>query len=201
MRKIGVYCLITVTAFLLIVDLSLAQETKTLIGSGNDYGFAWMLELKTNSIKGDMGASYAVNGGVLVNRTAIFGLGFGLNLTHDVVNYGYFGLYGNYAFNPSELFHITAHLLLGTGSARDYDRPKSSTFDNFGNITGSGFYIIEPGINVEMNFSERVRFYAGFSFSLVSGLDEDHEKIATSKVTNKDLCGFIFNIGVKFVKF
>ncbi|MFC1725166.1 hypothetical protein ACFL4T_06040 [candidate division KSB1 bacterium] len=201
MKKFLTFCLIVAVAFILTADISYSQETKTLIGAGTDYGSAWMFELKTNSVKGDAGTLFGVNGGILINKTAVLGLGLNLNVTHDVVNYGYFGLYGNYTFNPDELFHISGHLMIGTGSARAYERPKTSTFDDFWNITGAGFYIIEPGINAEMNFSEKVRIYAGLSYSLVSGLDEDHEKITTSGVTNKDLSGINFNIGVKLVKF
>jgi len=37
-----------------------------------------------------------------------------------------------------------------------------------------------------------------WSYCLFTGLDEDDELIAKTKVTNKDLSGLNFNIGVKF---
>ena len=53
---------------------------------------------------------------------------------------------------------------------------------------------------MELNLTEKSQLLAGLSYRLVTGLDEDHELISVSKVTNKDLSGIFFNIGVKFGK-
>jgi len=89
-------------------------------------------------------------------------------------------------------------LLLGGGSTKDYQNPKTSPFDNFGNITGPGFYVVEPGINAEMNLHTKVRLVAGLSYRFVFGLDSSHTLVSLTNVNNRDLSGLNLNVGVKF---
>jgi len=109
----------------------------------------------------------------------------------------YLGLLCQYTYLPEELIHGSAQVLLASGSTKDYEMEKSSFFDNYGNITGPGFFLIEPAVNAELNLSLKTRLVMGLGYRMVSGLDEDHELISTTKVTNEDLSGLNFNIGVK----
>jgi hypothetical protein len=59
---------------------------------------------------------------------------------------------------------------------------------------------MEPGLNLEVNLSNRVTLVAGMSYRYVSGLDENNENVFVTRVTNEDLSGLNFNIGLKFVK-
>ena len=69
--------------------------------------------------------------------------------------------------------------------------------DNFGNTSGPGFYIIEPGINAEINLHDTARLMVGLSYRIVSGLDEDDELIQDTHVKSGDFSGFHINIGIK----
>jgi len=89
---------------------------------------------------------------------------------------------------------------IASGTTKDYEDPKSSLFDNFWNITGAKFYLVEPGINIEINLSRRMSFVAGVSYRNVMGMAEDDENISLTKVTNEDLSGVNFNVGLKFGK-
>lgn len=70
--------------------------------------------------------------------------------------------------------------------------------DNYGNITGPGFFLIEPAFNAELNLSAKTRLILGLGYRIVTGLDEDHELISKTKVTNKNLSGLNVILGVKF---
>ncbi|MCK4900007.1 MAG: hypothetical protein KAS38_14605 [Anaerolineales bacterium] len=76
-------------------------------------------------------------------------------------------------------------------------REKSNPYDSYGDITGPRFYIIEPGANVEVNLHVKAKLVLGLSYRIASGLDEDHELISSTGVTNKDFSGIQFNLGVK----
>jgi hypothetical protein len=60
--------------------------------------------------------------------------------------------------------------------------------------------MMEPGLNLEVNLSTRISLVAGMSYRYVSGLDENNENVRITRVTNKDMSGLNFNIGLKFVK-
>jgi hypothetical protein len=160
----------------------------------------WTPEVKINSIQGDIGTLVGFYGGVLLNRTFLIGISGGVNLGHPRVNYGYFGGIMQYIFRPAEVVHFSGQLLIGYGSTKDYENPKKGLMDNFWNISGAPFFVMEPGLNLEVNLGKRVTLAAGMSYRHVSGLNENNENVRITKVTNNDLSGLNFNIGLKFVK-
>ena len=190
--------LFSVVFVLILVSNTNAQETKTIFGGDTQLSFAWGLGMKVNSIQDDTGTLFEIYAGALVNNSIIIALAGGMNIGHPKVNYGYFGLLSQYTFKPKELIHFSGQVLLATGSTKDYEQEKSSTFDNYGNISGPGFFLIEPSINAELNLSVKSKLYLGLGYRIATGLDEDHELISKTKVTNKDLSGLNLLIGVKF---
>ncbi|MFC2077079.1 hypothetical protein ACFLT7_08355 [candidate division KSB1 bacterium] len=183
---------------LLFPRIAYPQESKTLFGPDTDIGFAWSLELKTGSIQDDMGTLYAAYGGALINHSILIGFTGGMNLSHSEVNHGYLGLLAQYTHKPDDLLHWSTQLLLGIGRVTDYKREKTSMMDNFGNYSGgSRFYLVEPGVNGELNFTDSVRLVVGLSYRLASGIDEGNVFINTSKVNDSDMSGLHFNLGVK----
>jgi len=195
--------------FVMIVALmfssatTVAQEqdsTQTLIKSALKVSELWTPEVKINSIQGDIGTLVGFYGGALFNRTFLLGISGGANLSHPRVNYGYFGAIGQYIYKPANLWHFSGQLLLAYGSAKDYEDPKSGLLDNFLNVSGAPFFLMEPGINLELNISRNVMLVAGVSYRWVTGMDENSENVSITHVTNEDLSGINFNIGVKFGK-
>jgi hypothetical protein len=160
----------------------------------------WTPEVKINSIQGDIGTLVGFYGGALINRTFLFGISGGVNLGHPRVNYGYFGGIMQYIYKPSEVVHCSGQLLLAYGTTKDYEDPKKGLLDNFWNISGAPFFVMEPGLNLEVNLSRRVTLVTGMSYRYVSRLDENNENVQVTRVTNNDLSGLNFNIGLKFVK-
>ncbi|MFC1549661.1 hypothetical protein ACFL46_00020 [Candidatus Neomarinimicrobiota bacterium] len=201
--------IVLITLALLLFNSISAQETKTLMGSDTDISFIWGLDLKTASIKGDLGIGYDFYGGALLNNSILLGIAAGLNITHPKLNQGNFALFGQYTYKPENVLHYSGQLLLGTGSVKGYEREKSSAFDNLGNVTGPGFYFIEPGINVEFNLTTKSRLLIGLSYRYVTGLDEitfqqindatgDYKEFSYD---DTDLSTLYFNIGVKVGKY
>jgi len=176
------------------------DSTKTLFRSNVKVSEIWTPEVKVNSIQGDIGTLIGFYGGAAFNRTFLLGISGGVNLSHPRVNYGYFGVIGQYICKPENLWHFSVQLLLAHGSTKDYENPKSGLFDNFWNISGAGFYLAEPGLNLELNLSKRLTLVTGLSYRFVTGLNENNENISITHVTNKDLSGVNFNIGLKFGK-
>jgi hypothetical protein len=190
-------------SMLLLINKSQAQENdsiQTLFRPNAEFSSIWAPELKINSIQGDIGTLIGVYGGVVIDRSFLLGLAGGVNLGHPRVNYGYFGGIGQYIYKPSNLIHCSGQLVLAYGSTKDYENPKSGLLDNFWNISGTSFFLLEPGLNVEINLKKTVSFVAGLSYRYVSGLNENSKSVSITHVTSKDMSGLNFNIGLKISK-
>ena len=187
-------CLAAISSFTFAQD---ADSIKTLLGSNANIVFVRGINLKINSIQNDIGTLFEINGGALYNNKLFGGIAGGFNIGHPHVNYGYLGLLGQYTFKPNDLLHPSVQILIASGSTKDYERPKSSAFDNLLNITGASFYLFEPGINLELNVRKTTQFVVGISYRYVTGLDEDSKHVSLTNVTNKDMSGLNISVGVK----
>lgn len=195
--------LAVITLILLYSSCSIAQNreyNRTIFRSDLNVTEIWAPEVKINSIQGKTGALVGFYGGALFNRNLLLGIAGGVNLTHPTVNYGYIGGIGQYIFNPGNAVHFSGQLLLGYGTTKDYEDPKSGLMDNFWNISGEIFFITEPGINVEFNLTERLTLVTGVSYRKVKGIDSGNENVSRTRLTNQDMNGFNVNIGLKFRK-
>jgi hypothetical protein len=176
------------------------EPVKSLFRQDITINELWTPEMKINSIQDKTGTLVGFYGGALMNRTFLIGISGGVNLGHPTVNYGYFGGIVQYIFKSAETVHWSGQILLAYGTTKDYEDPKEGLLDNFWNISGAHFFILEPGLNLEVNLSRRVTLVAGLSYRHVSGLDENNENVLVTRLTNEDMSGLNFNIGLKFVK-
>ena len=176
------------------------DSTKSLFGSNVKVSEIWTPEVKINSIQGDVGTLIGFYGGAVFNNSILLGISGGVNLSQPRVNYGYFGALGQYIYKPSNIWHCSGQMLLAYGSTKDYEDPKTGLLDNFGNISGASFFLMEPGINIELNLSKRLTLVTGISYRYVTGLDVNNENLGISHVTSAELSGINFNIGLKFKK-
>lgn len=183
-----------------IADAQLQDSTETLLKSGVKINELWAPEVKINSIQGRVGTLVGLYGGALINRSFLIGLSGGVNLGHPTVNYGYFGGIVQYIVKPAKLIHYSGQLLIGYGTTKDYENTKSGLLDNFWNISGANFFLMEPGINLEINISTGMTLSTGLSYRYASGLNEYNENVQITHLTSRDLSGLNFSIGLKFVK-
>ena len=197
----GVFAMIVILMFLTVeTSAQKPDSTQTLFKSDVKVTEIWTPEVKINSIQGDVGTLIGFYGGALFNRTILLGISGGVNLSHPRVNYGYFGAVGQYIYKPANLWHCSGQILLAYGSTKDYEDPKSGLLDNFWNISGANFFLMEPGINLELNLSRRLTLVTGISYRYVTGLDENNENVGITHLTNEDLSGINFTVGLKFNK-
>lgn len=183
--------------------LVFSQETEnieTLFNNDTKIGYLWSPGIKFNSIQGELGSLIELNGGMLFNNSGLIGLAGGVNFGHPRVNYGYFGIITQYIYKPSRLVHLSAQSIFAYGTTKDYEQEKSSLFDNFWNISGTSYYLIEPGINIEVNLKENMRFMAGLSYRFVTGLDETNHYVSLTNVTSRQMSGINFRTGLIFGK-
>lgn len=176
------------------------EPTETLFGSNMNMGYAWGIDLKTTSIQQNIGTLISINGGAVFYKTFFTGFTAGGNVSHPYVNYSYLGLLAQYSYKPNKMFHPSFQMILAYASTKDYEQEKSSLMDNFLNTSGAQFFFFEPGINLEINLSNNVRFISGVSFRVASGLDEKSIHISRTNVTNVDFSSLNVNIGVKISK-
>lgn len=176
----------------------IGQETKTLFKSDLKIGFIWGIELKTSSIQQQPATQYGMYAGALFNHAFMIGAVGAANVTHPRVNYGYTALMVQYTYKPAKMVHLNGHLIFGSGSTKDYEDEKSNVLDNFGNVTGASFSIIEPGINGEINLGVKTRLVLGVAYRYVYGIDQYSEYTSRSHVSDGDLSGFNFTAGIKF---
>ncbi len=155
-------------------------------------------EIKFNSIQGDIGTLIGIYGGPMINNRLLIGACGGVNLGHPRVNYGYLGGIIQYVYRPEDMVHMSIQLVVASGTTKDYENPKSGLLDNFWNISGESFFMVEPGINLEVNITTRVKLVMGVSYRYVSGINSAREEIRYTHVTNEDMSGLNFNISLKF---
>jgi hypothetical protein len=194
---------VLIVALTLLSAVAIAQEqgtTKILLRSDVNVTELFVPEFKLNSIQGDIGTLVGFYGGPLINHTLLIGACGGVNLGHPRVNYGYFGGIGQYIFKPEEMVHFSSQLVIAFGTTKDYENPKSGPLDNFWNISGASFFLMEPGVNIEVNISNKLQLIVGVSYRYISGLNENSEDISLTHVTNENLSGVNFNIGLKLGK-
>lgn len=115
---------------------------------------------------------------------------------------GYGGLFIEPILTPTEVFHLTFPCLLGAGGAAYVEHQdwnyNDDGWDNHDhhNVTldSDGFFVLEPGVQVEMNVVRWFRIGIGASYRWVYGLD--------LKKTDADMLdGFTTGMTFKFGKF
>jgi hypothetical protein len=176
------------------------DDVQTLLKKDGKVDFLWSPGIKFNSIQGDIGSAIEFYGGPVFNKSLLLGGIGAVNFGHPRVNYGYFGFIGQYVHKPNNLFHIGGQLITAYGTTKDYEREKSSLFDNFWNITGADFFVVEPGAQFELNLNTRLRLTSTLSYRLVTGLDPESAHLSRTHVTNGEMSGVNLRIGLTFGK-
>ena len=197
--KLVTFSLTLATFLLLAGNASLfSQEVRSVFRNDTVTRFSWGLELKTAGIQDEFATQYGMYAGATFNHSLMAGMVVSLNVTHPSVNYGYMGMMVKYIYKPASIIHMSGQFTFGAGSTRDYENAKTSTFDNFGNIYGTGFYFIEPVINTEINLGVKTSLIFGLGYRLVNGINPASQHISLTHVSDKDLTGVTITAGVQF---
>lgn len=191
---------------ILLVSPSFTQEQTLFDDNSLESGGYGALVWKSTSINNHYGTLLGVRGGWIVNhKFAIGGAAYGLanNIKADAVgpfdqkyiNLTFGGLDAEYIFNSDDVMHWSLHTLIGAGGVgfrhgwdEDWDRHDSRDHDM------NGFFIVEPGVNLDVNVTSWLRTSLGASYRFVSG-------VSTPAATNSDLRGLSGMVTLRFGKF
>jgi hypothetical protein len=186
---------LTCFLFLLLLTTSALAQEETLLGSGEiDNGGYGALVVKLSSVNNHFAVLAGARGGWIINHTFCIGLG-GYGLVNNVwansvglfgqefVNLGYGGLDLEFIVNSNGLLHASFHTLLGAGAVglrNSSEYPWDNFYDQNSYYRYDTFFVLEPGINLDLNVTTWMRVSIGAEYRHVSGL-------SSGVTTNTDL--------------
>jgi hypothetical protein len=199
MKRIAVYI---ITLFLGIQGLT-AQQKTLLSGDGTTLGGYASPVVKFTSIHDDLGVLVGLRGGLIINHSFAIGLGgYGLASNVNAMNpgpfgerhmeMGYGGLDIEYIINPMEIVHFSFHTLIGGGGVLFNERSWAEEYWHPYDRKTNGFFIVEPGANLDMNITTFLRASVGASYRFVSGLKSD---VSTSNKLSGPSAMLSFRVG------
>lgn len=178
-------------SFFLAASL-VAQEETLLDMDEIEHGGYGAVVVKFASMNNQFALLVGGRGGWIINHA--FSLGFaGYGLVNDIPSYvvgpfgerymdfGYGGLDLEYVFNSDRLIHLSIHTLVG-GGAIGYRGMAGPAWDPDSPHMDDGIFVVEPGMNLDLNVIRWFRLSAGASFRFVRGT-------SSGISTNEDLSG------------
>jgi hypothetical protein len=205
----------TLLLLLFIPVLVLAQEETLLSGEVEHGGFGGPV-VKVTRINGQDALLVGGRGGWIINHTFVIG-GGGYGLVTDVaptvpglfnqnlLMLGYGGLELEFIMQSDRIVHLTVPVLIGAGAVGYRTGHWGDDFDlniGFDNRFDT-FFIIEPGIDLEVNVVSFFRINAGVSYRHVTGISAPTDITGNPRplTSNNDLRGISWMIGFKFGTF
>jgi len=192
------------------------EEFQTLFGSDYSSGGYGAPEFRFGNVNGNMSLLFGGRGGwVIGNKFVLGGGGYGMTSNNILDNnqllegdstqlklgMGYGGLMLEYILNPHKAFHLSFPVIIGAGGAsvsnKIYDPHNNANYEDWTNyniVESSGYFIVEPGINVDINVIKFMRISAGVNYRFITGTNLE-------RINDSDLSGVSFNFGIKFGKF
>jgi hypothetical protein len=191
-------------------------DERTLLSGKVDHGGFGGPDWKMTKIYGDMGLMAGGKGAWIIDHKVFIG-GGGYGLVNDIsapvadrfLNLGYGGVVVGGIIGSDKVVHLCISALIGGGGVNyrkhwedmngrcDYD-DDDDIFCNDDSkpdfISNDNFFVIEPGVDLELNVAKFMRITFGVSYRIVNGLQGKDLK-------NSDLSGVSANVMLKFGKF
>lgn len=102
---------------------------------------------------------------------------------------------------PKKAIHLAFPLIIAAGGASvgekvdsDPNNQDPAEWTSYNYIESSAFFLVEPGVNLELNMVKFFRLNIGASYRFVSGTN-------MVRLNNSDLSDFTFNLALKFGMF
>jgi len=176
MRKM----LFTIVLVLSVTGMKAQEnEIQTLFGSGTRIsGFGGPI-MSFTSINGEF--AHMMGGGASVLLGDFFIGGYGEGLTNSImaggnrIKFGHGGFWTGYSLMADRALHPAISTQLGWGSITQTDV-------NHYHLSSDNVFVINPAIELEMNFTKFFRLGVGANYRIVSGVN-------TSNLTNADFSG------------
>lgn len=189
----------------LMLPLAAAAQDETLLGDGpvviGGYGAP---VTQYTSIHGAFGLLIGGRAGLIINHTFVIGCA-GYGLANDVeantpgpygepyLNLGYGGLQLEVVLQSDRVVHYSLRTLIGGGGVGfrnawmdGYHEPDHEYMD--------GFFVLEPGVDVDVNVTKWFRTSLGVSYRYVDG-------ISSPALTDSDLRGPSAMLSFRFGSF
>jgi hypothetical protein len=194
---------------MLFSGAALAQQEETLLGSRSiESGGYGALVVKFTPVNDRFGVLVGARGGWIINHSFALGLaGYGLAnkvpahqsgpFGQRYVDMGYGGLDLEVIVDSDALIHWSAHTLIGAGAVNYRTWTGTSVDWSWGSDwdhRGDAFFVVEPGVNVDVNVTTWFRFSVGGAYRFVSG-------VASDVSNNADLSGASGMISFRFGSF
>ena len=206
-----------VSVFVMFACMFSAQaQEETLLSGGLESGGYGGPAVRFSPVKGEFGILVGGYGGWLVNHSLLIG-GGGYGLVNEIraektaedlysyngrplyLNIGYGGLVLEYILAPTRVAHVYASALIGAGGV-NYRRSfmNDDGWDPYPGSTFSDtdtFFILEPGLFVELNVTSWFRLSLGGTYRYVTGINH------LVGISNSDIGGPSGGITLKFGSF
>lgn len=175
------------------------REMKTLLGKDISHGGYLGFHMRMTEVNDQPALMLGGQAAWVIDHTVsigVFGTGVASEVTyedpfgnHYGMEMGYGGLLFEVAFLPAQAVHVGFPVALGVGGVGYFE---SRRFDeNYIWKRGDGFFMAEPGVNIELSMTKHVRIYFGGSYRFVSGM-------ALETKLHNELEGKAFVAGLKF---
>ena len=164
-------------------------EFKTIFGSNKSSGGYGAPELKVGPVNGETGLFVGGRGGwVIGHKFVLGGAGYGLTTSNTFMEdpihkpigvgtdstrtinleMGYGGLLLEYILFPKNAVHLSFPLIIGAGGAnlsatkyQDISNLNPNEWALYDYVESSGFFLLEPGMHLELNMAKFFRVSAG----------------------------------------
>lgn len=199
------------------INLSFGQEgyeIRTLFNPGHHASGGYVaLSNKFTELNGSFANLTEIYGGWYINHKFLLGLGAAAATNNIRVPmekrvladrdmsyaYGQFGLMTEYVLWSHRVIHLSFHAMTGAGFTTQYIRnawEHEDYYDRYNQYPHdtNWFYVVEPGIKLEMNVLKWMRFSPGLSYRAVYESNPE-------SLTNEQLSGMALNLTLKFGKF
>ncbi len=197
MKKLAIATILSV--FFMISLTAMAQEQTLITGEVQHGGFGGPV-MKITTFRDDVGILVGGRGGWIINHVLALG-GGGYGLTNNIeapirgyyLNVGYGGPIVEFIIASNRLVHASVNLLVGAGGV-NY-REEYWEFDNDGYfIQDDAFFVMEPGVDMELNVTDFFRVNVGISYRYINGVE-------SKGLEDSDMSGVAATLMLKFGKF
>lgn len=198
-------------------------EFKTIFSSDYSSGGYGAPELKLGNVNNNMSLLIGGRGGWIIgHRFVVGGAGYGLT-TNNNFNYteplldgngntidstrnmrldmGYGGLMLEFIALPKKAVHLSFPIIIGAGGtsvgaeiAQDPNQIDPLEYNTYDFVESSAFFVVEPGVSLELNMTRFFRLNFGATYRFISGTD-------LVRVKNNDLSDLTFSLALKFGSF
>jgi hypothetical protein len=195
-----------VMTLLLGASEATAQQNTLFKDSVDSGGFGGPV-VKVTSINDQATLMVGGRGGWIIGHSLVIG-GGGYGVTTEVnategaiadqgplnLQFGYGGLELEYRIHPQSLGHIGFYTLIGGGSTT-YVKDAGSLAASVERVGATdSVFVVEPGVNAELNVTRWLHLNAGMTYRVVTGVTQ-------AALRNGDLSGFTGALTFKFGSF